>query len=48
MNSIIELNTKLKKIEKQNKLYRKINPNVATYILVYTPDEFQEIKKLFW
>jgi len=42
---VIIMRTNLKFLSRLDKFYRKLNPNVAMDIFVYTPEEFEEIKK---
>ena len=45
---VIIMKTNLKFLDRLDKFYRELNPNVATDIFVYTPKEFEEIKKGFF
>jgi predicted nucleotidyltransferase len=42
---IIIMNTDLKFLDRLDLFYRKLRPNLAIDILVYTPKEFEEIKR---
>lgn len=45
---VIIMRTNLKFLSRLDKFYRKLNPNVAMDIFVYTPEEFEEIKETFF
>jgi len=44
---VIIMKTNFKFLDRLDKFYRELNPNVVTDIFVYTPKEFEEIKKGF-
>lgn len=39
------MNTELDFLDRLELFYKKLKPNLAIDILVYTPDEFEEIKR---
>lgn len=45
---IIIMNTELKFLDRLDKFYRKLKPNLAIDILIYTPEEFEEVKSSFF